>query len=120
MYWPPARGYIAPSSAQDRAPPSVTKPPPSQTSRSHPGDDTYSRIYPVVMKIPDPITAPMTRKVVSRRLSRLRSCGFPSLELRSGGLARTGIFSFPALYQREINESTENPEIVLTSVRELT
>src|SRR4030042_5118208 len=86
IYWPPARGYSAPSSAQDRAPPNVNRPPPSQTSRSHPGDDTYSRIYPEVMKIPDPTTAPMTRKVVSRRLSRLRSCGFSWLELRSGGI----------------------------------
>src|SRR4030042_2188187 len=86
IYWPPARGYIAPSSAQDRAPPSVNNPPPSQTSRSHPGDDTYSRIYPEVMKIPDPTTAPMTRKVVSRRLSRLRSCGFSRLGFRSGAM----------------------------------
>src|SRR4030043_1316763 len=61
-------------------------PPTSQTSRSHPGEDTYSRIYPEVMKIPDPTTAPMTREVVARRVSRLRSCGFSRLGFRSGSM----------------------------------
>ena len=66
---------MAPSSAKDRAPLRAMNPPTSQIRRIIPGLGRYPAIKPVVIKIPDPTMAPMTRKVESRRLSFLRRCG---------------------------------------------
>src|SRR4030081_2898265 len=59
-YWPPARGYIAPSSPYARAPRTVTTPATTHAIRSQKGEPTVRLMSAETMKIPDPIIEPAT------------------------------------------------------------
>src|SRR5215207_9499471 len=67
-YWPPARGHIAASSAQQSAPVMVSTPASAQAASSQPGEPTRRDDSADVMKIPDPIIEPTTIIVASSRL----------------------------------------------------
>src|ERR1041384_8461778 len=77
-YWPPARGHIAASSAQQSAPVIVSTPASAQAASSHPGEPTRREDSAEVMKIPDPIIDPTTIMVASSRLRPRTSLGEPS------------------------------------------
>src|SRR5215213_9902337 len=82
-YWPPARGHIAASSAQQSAPVMVSTPASAQAMISQPGEPTRRDDSAEVMKIPDPIIEPTTIVVASSRLRpRTRFVG-DSLAIRS-------------------------------------
>src|SRR6185369_554010 len=67
-YWPPARGHIAASSAQQSAPVMVSTPASAHAISSQPGEPTSRDDSAEVMKIPDPIIEPTTIIVASSRL----------------------------------------------------
>jgi len=73
IYCPPALGNNAPNSAKESAPLIVIKPPTSQTIRMRPGEGKYSAIKPAVINMPEPITAPITSEVESRRFKFLKN-----------------------------------------------
>src|SRR5688572_22740988 len=64
-YWPPARGHMAASSAQQSAPVIVSKPASPQAASNHPGDPTRRADSAEVMKMPEPIIDPTTIIVAS-------------------------------------------------------
>src|SRR6185503_20593009 len=64
-YWPPARGHIAASSAQQSAPVIVKTPASAQAINNQPGEPTSLDDSAEVMKIPDPIIEPTTIIVAS-------------------------------------------------------
>src|SRR5258705_6948027 len=66
-YCPPARGHIAATSAQHRAPVIVSTPARAHATSSHPGAPTSRDDSAEVMKIPDPIIDPTTIIVASTR-----------------------------------------------------
>ena len=59
-YCPPAFGIAAPSSAYVNAPASICNPPKTHASNINDADGIASAISPVVMKMPEPITIPIT------------------------------------------------------------
>jgi hypothetical protein len=77
QYWPPARGIIAASSAQQRAPVIVSTAATTQANSSQPGAPINRADSAEVMKIPEPIIDPITIIVASSgpraRLSLLLS-----------------------------------------------
>ena len=77
MYCPPARGNMAASSPQVRAPKQVMTPVSSQAMSSQPGEPTDRPMSAETMKIPDPIIAPATSMVASVRVMALMNpvCG---------------------------------------------
>src|SRR5215210_7655145 len=84
-YWPPARGIIAASSAQQSAPVIVKTPASVQARSSQPGAPTSLDDSADVMKMPEPIIEPTTIIVASIR-PRLRTslCADPSLSVLMG------------------------------------
>src|ERR1044072_420960 len=84
-YCPPARGHIAASSAQQRAPVIVSTPASAQATSSQPGDPTSREDSADVMKIPDPIIEPTTIVVASSRLRPRRRFEGASLLIRASG-----------------------------------
>src|SRR5262245_9099209 len=66
---PPASGIAAPSSASERAPRSVSTPPMTQTPSIQPGVRTERATSEGTRKMPEPMIVPMTRLIVSNRLS---------------------------------------------------
>src|SRR5215203_3882924 len=82
-YWPPARGHIAASSAQQSAPVMVSTPASAQATSSQPGEPTRRDDSADVMKIPDPIIEPTTIIVASSRLRPRTSFVGDSLGIRS-------------------------------------
>src|ERR1043166_366719 len=73
-YWPPARGIIAASSAQESAPVIVSTPATAHATSSHPGDPTSFDESAETRKIPDPIIDPTTIIVASKRLRPRTKC----------------------------------------------
>src|ERR671939_432200 len=67
-YWPPARGHIAASSAQQSAPVIVRTPARAQAAITQPGEPTNRDDSAETIKIPDPIIEPTTITVASSRL----------------------------------------------------
>src|SRR4029079_3976623 len=66
-YWPPARGHIAASSAQQSAPVIVRTPASAQAINNHPGEPTSRDDSAEVMNIPEPIIEPTTIIVASSK-----------------------------------------------------
>src|SRR6266850_452763 len=66
-YCPPARGHIAASSAQQRAPVIVRTPASAQATSSQPGAPTSREDSAETMKIPEPIMEPTTIMVASSK-----------------------------------------------------
>ena len=77
---PPASGIAAPSSASDRAPSIVRTPPMTQTPSIHPDVRTARAISDGTRKMPEPMIVPMTRLIVSKRLSSRASSAPPGRE----------------------------------------
>src|SRR4051794_25873666 len=69
-YWPPALGVIAASSAQERAPAIVKKPPKTQRPISSPGCGTFWAMIDGAMKMPEPIIEPTISVVASNQPRR--------------------------------------------------
>src|SRR5687767_15154550 len=82
-YWPPARGHMAASSAQQSAPVIVSTPASAQAASSHPGAPTRRDDSAETMKIPEPIMDPTTIIVASSMLRPRMSLFF---ELESSSL----------------------------------
>src|ERR1044072_8368297 len=78
-YWPPARGHIAASSAQQSAPVMVSTPGLATAISSQRGEPTSRDDSAETIKIPDPIIDPTTIMVASSRLSSRTSLGEASL-----------------------------------------
>src|SRR5215211_9318994 len=81
-YWPPARGHIAASSAQQSAPVIVSTPASAHATSSQPGEPTRRDDSAEVMKIPEPIIEPTTIIVASSRLRPRTSFAADSLGIR--------------------------------------
>src|ERR1041384_5245208 len=85
-YWPPARGHIAASSAQQSAPVIVSTPASAQAAINQPGDPTSRDDSAEVMKMPEPIIEPTTIIVASSRLRPRRRFGGACLLIRAAGI----------------------------------
>src|SRR6185503_3822389 len=84
-YWPPARGHIAASSAQQSAPVMVSTPASAHAASNQPGEPTRRDDSADAMKIPEPIIEPTTIVVASSRLRPRRRFGGASLLIRASG-----------------------------------
>src|SRR5215470_6000645 len=90
-YCPPARGHIAASSAQQRAPVMVSTPASAQAASSQPGDPTSREDSADVMKMPEPIIEPTTIVVASSRLRPRRRFEGASLLIQASGYSATDL-----------------------------
>jgi len=74
-YGPPARGIMAASSAQHKAPVMVITPASAHATSNHPGEPINRELSADVMKMPDPIIEPITIMVPSTRVRPRTSLG---------------------------------------------
>src|SRR5438132_5388881 len=95
-YWPPARGIIAASSAQQSAPVIVRTPAMAHAASSHPGDPTMVIDLADTMKIPEPIIDPITIIVASRRPKPRTSLG---RSVTVGAIACAGTDAIPRTFR---------------------
>src|SRR5215204_5569105 len=84
-YWPPARGHIAASSAQQSAPVMVSTPASAHGASKQAGEPTRRDDSAEVIKIPEPIIEPTTIMVASSRLRPRRRFEGAALLIRASG-----------------------------------
>src|SRR6185295_12895433 len=104
-YWPPARGHIAASSAQQSAPVMVSTPASAHAASNQPGEPTSRDDSADVIKIPEPIIEPTTIIVASSRLNPRTSL---AAELAvSSGMDRADIVARAASVKRSAEKIVE-------------